>query len=350
MTCITEPVYLTKAQAVTMNSPRLNSIQSPLFRCVYILAPLGIQTGGPEALYQLADALNQLGQPAALVPWRGTESARAVSDYAHYDAPVVEFYEDSSDTAVVIPEFIAGEVELVTRSTVFLWWLSVDNASRLRTASMGPSPSGSQDLGDFPRSDHLFHLTQSAYAWNFVRYRYGYRTTMLSDYVSVTPLQGDDTSGRDARRIAVNPAKGSAHLEWALRNLQGFDFVPLQQMDRAGVVAALRTCGAYLDLGPHPGKDRLPREASLCGCVTIVGVRGAAAHWLDVPVPAHHKVTLYGDGSSDVARVLGAFCQDRERFWDEQSYYRSIIAGEKTRFREEVGAVFAVGRIGFDVL
>ena len=31
-----------------------------------------------------------------------------------------------------------------------------------------------------------------------------------------------------------------------------------------------------VDLGHHPGKDRLPREAALAGCVTVVGRAGAA--------------------------------------------------------------------------
>ena len=62
-------------------------------------------------------------------------------------------------------------------------------------------------------------------------------------------------------------------------------------MTRSEVVSTLQGCGIYLDLGHHPGKDRMPREAALSGALTVVARRGSGAFFADVPVPWEHKIT-----------------------------------------------------------
>ena len=42
------------------------------------------------------------------------------------------------------------------------------------------------------------------------------------------------------------------------------------------------TAKVYVDFGNHPGKDRIPREAALCGCRVVTNLRGAAAYREDV--------------------------------------------------------------------
>lgn len=48
----------------------------------------------------------------------------------------------------------------------------------------------------------------------------------------------------------------------------------------------------YIDFGPHPGMDRLPREAALCGCCVITNRQGAAAFHKDVPIPPQFKIDV----------------------------------------------------------
>lgn len=45
----------------------------------------------------------------------------------------------------------------------------------------------------------------------------------------------------------------------------------------------------YIDFGNHPGKDRIPREAAISGCIVITGKRGAAAFAEDVCIPETYK-------------------------------------------------------------
>ena len=45
----------------------------------------------------------------------------------------------------------------------------------------------------------------------------------------------------------------------------------------------------YIDFGPHPGMDRLPREAALAGCIVLTIGEGAANFDKDVPLPPQFK-------------------------------------------------------------
>ena len=50
----------------------------------------------------------------------------------------------------------------------------------------------------------------------------------------------------------------------------------------------------YIDFGPHPGMDRLPREAALAGCVVVTNREGAANFDEDTPLPSQFKFRAFG--------------------------------------------------------
>ncbi|KAL3809235.1 hypothetical protein ACHAXA_005283 [Cyclostephanos tholiformis] len=63
----------------------------------------------------------------------------------------------------------------------------------------------------------------------------------------------------------------------------------------------------YIDFGPHPGMDRLPREAALAGCIVITNREGAAAHDEDVPLPQEFKFRTFDVEA--LHALLGDICR-----------------------------------------
>jgi hypothetical protein len=55
-------------------------------------------------------------------------------------------------------------------------------------------------------------------------------------------------------------------------------------MSRKEVISSLTSSKIYLDLGIHPGTDRIPREAALLGCVIVTNKRGSAGNKIDVDI------------------------------------------------------------------
>ena len=61
-------------------------------------------------------------------------------------------------------------------------------------------------------------------------------------------------------------------------------------MTEREVEDCLSQAKVYIDFGGHPGKDRIPREAALCGCCVVTGRRGAAGNDVEVPINQSYKL------------------------------------------------------------
>jgi hypothetical protein len=212
-----------------------------------------------------------------------------------------------------------------------IWWLSVDNNK------------GSFTTRDFVERRDVLHLVQSAYAYNYVtshlRHRkeeenvndndggrrrvnmshhhpdvitlteYIYQSLPLSNkladenfdtatspaVIANTPSQ-QPTLLRDID-VVYNPAKGIHYTNEIIRRAgQTLQIVPIGKglngqvrMTDHEVTNLLHRAKVYIDFGPHPGMDRLPREAALAGCIVITNRDGAAGYDIDVPLPSEFK-------------------------------------------------------------
>ena len=126
------------------------------------------------------------------------------------------------------------------------------------------------------------HCAQSEYARRYLAEHEGLSASLLSDYVHldprfVHPEQGGGPERGEPLSVAYNPAKGERYLRRLRELAPDLRYRPITGLDRDGVGRLLSTSHVYVDLGHHPGKDRIPREAALAGCVVIAGRRGSAA-------------------------------------------------------------------------
>ncbi|MDA8038561.1 MAG: hypothetical protein M0Z69_05255, partial [Actinomycetota bacterium] len=277
---------------------------------VVLFAPLGgTPTGGVEALYQLTDAVRRAGGEAFLTsPDDPVDLCSVPECYSMYDAPRISRGDVRADDVLVIPEIWLCRPEVRTHPRVVVWWLSVDNAFSLpRISRFSPARAvlryprklaravykayGARDI--LARKVRPLHATQSYYAASFLE-RHGIASVMLTDYLpdAFHEPQTDDEQEPRPYAVAYNPAKGAEYVRALIGSSDGRLFVPLAGLDRVAVARTLAQCDIYLDLGHHPGRDRIPREAALSGCVVIVANRGAAANDVDVPLAPQYKVDL----------------------------------------------------------
>jgi hypothetical protein len=313
--------------------------------------------------------LRRLGAEAFLVPTPGTEDTPRHQAYVRYDAPEARMPPDVPDVRLIAPETELRHLRAFRSAQLYCWWLSIDNATLFREerrrfdvwSQQGSlvAPSLARRVktaarhaalharGDYRQLARVRHLAQSEYARAFLYVRNNLLATVLSDW---TPLEGlDDGDPPEGRAtVTYNPAKGRTAVQALRDRMPDVSFVALEGMERAQVVEALRRSVVYLDLGFHPGKDRMPREAAVCGAVTIVARRGSGAFPADVPIPWEHKVPPDGDFVGNAERVLRRVLADPSPARAAQQRYREIIRAEETTFTGEVRAALVEGRL--DVL
>ncbi|WP_307488915.1 hypothetical protein [Pseudarthrobacter defluvii] len=287
-----------------------------------------------------------------------------MSDYDTYDAPESDGVKDVRGAAVVAGEAQYALLGRVNYAQPICWWLSIDYSYLYSYARRGfQAPHEQQKVltslrapaakfrgllrSVIARDNHFLHLTQSQYAWSYLVDRKHTMPSMLSDY---TPRLDDITAlPTDTRRgISYNATKAEYVTSGLARHLPDVEFVPIIGMTQDEVYDTLRRTRLYLDLGAHPGKDRIPREAAIAGNIVVVGLRGAAAYSADVPIPFSHKLLMEGAYEAQAARRISGILSSAKTAFADQAEFRARILREKDVFDEEVRAFFIEGVRGFD--
>lgn len=329
---------------------------------VLVPYPRGTQSGGPEALHQLVDSLRRLGGDAWLWPWPESRDNSRVADYERYDAPETTELLDGNDTAVVLPETSLGLAGLWQKATVACWWLSIDFSPYFEVRRQrenhrldGAPPSmallraivGSRRrvFRDRPQLARMTHLTQSRYAYDYIRSALRVTPTMLGDYIpDVHRLHG---MKEDSVSIAFNPVKGG-NLTAEIRSLSdpSLTWLPIQGLSREGVGLLLDRATVYLETGHQPGKDRLPREAAAHGCVLLMLRKGAGGNHEDCPLPEEYKIIPGRTAARRFATELASVLADADHHRALQQPYLDMVLSDQAAFDRAVGGIFLEGQRG----
>jgi len=334
---------------------------------VFVYCPIGEKTGGPEALHQLVSTLREIGVEAFLVPTPSTASASEVPEFGHYECPVVASVQDRPDICVVVPESELGLLGRFKEARKVVWWLSLDNSTihefsstlqragifskdfarvfirRVQKLTRGQFVSRKRLVKEMAKAEHV---SQSEYAAQSVHREFGFDVGVLTDFTY--SKERVPAAGSQARKpvVAFNPAKGKEFVK-EIGKLSELLLEPIVGMGPAEVQRLLQSASIYLDLGHHPGRDRLPREAAVCGAVVIVGRRGSAAFQKDVPIPEDLKIDMELELRSVAKKaisVIEGVLADRETWLDAEAPFRQGILEEQSKFKSECLTLFTNGK------
>jgi len=141
-----------------------------------VACPKGVNTGGPEALHQLASSVSSFGFETFLWDPNSNEIQNQNDNYfLRYEATWTNSPPSKGD-ALIIPEVMGHLVpKFYGECQCILWWLSVDNfyiSNKIPFDIL---------LHGFPK---VIHATQSEYARNFLEVRGVHNIAMLTDYLN----------------------------------------------------------------------------------------------------------------------------------------------------------------------
>ncbi len=312
---------------------------------IYVVAPARVASGGPEVLHQLAAYLRQRGIEAYMY-YVAHEIPDPVPDaYRRYEVPVAESMDNRPENILISPEtmplFRSGHLRRI------LWWLSVDQwlgsiSHMLSVFSKNPLERPLSRWFAFQPDLPSTHWVQCEYARQFLLLNGipGKSIHFVSDYLNPVFLARTAKITAAGRRdiVAYNPVKGMEFTQKLMDAAPDIDWRPLQDMTTEQVQAFLQTAKAYIDFGPHPGKDRIPREAAVSGCCVVTGRRGAAGNDLDVPIGDENK---FDDQEENIPAIIAriryllAHYEDEVYRFDD---YRQRIHQEPAQFANQVDA------------
>lgn len=323
---------------------------------VYIACPGNFPTGGPELCHQLASTLISLGVKTYMCYYKignlFNEEDPVHDFYKKYHVPYTFEIEDNAHNIFVIPEAITEYFYGVKRIRRVLWWMSVDNyishlVKKFQDYLNEPLALPLGKFFYFGKEDNdVEHFVQSEYARQFVKFNgiANNKIHMVEDYLNQTFLiraaHVDLTKKENI--VAYNPKKGFELVKHFIAAAPDINWQPIKNMTPAQVQELLAKAKVYIDFGNHPGKDRIPREAALSGCVVIVGKRGAAINDIDINIPAEFKFDLKVSTHIDAINKIRAVFENFSDNYEKQAAYRERIFDDKNRFTNEVATAFEI--------
>ena len=323
---------------------------------VYVMCPSYSKTGGPELLHQLVHNLRKIGIKSKMiyVDTNSDSNNYTAEDFKIYD---IEYgFEndivDSEENVLIIPEIYVSKINKYKNIRTAIWWLSVDNYSKNYTFKKSLEMFGIKRAMKlllngtilFHRNDYKkanYHLCQSYYAIDFLKKNGINKSAYLSDYINDSYLQIINIEKENKEDIVLyNPKKGIEFTKKIIEKANNIHFVPIQNLTTEEIKELLLKSKVYIDFGNHPGKDRFPREAAMCGCCVITGKRGAAGFFNDVPIDGEFK---FDDDEKNIAFIIKEIekcINDYDKQVSKFNNYRKFISGEKKKFKEDIINIF----------
>ena len=265
-----------RQERYTNHAGRVRTIRLFLGGYMEILAvcPANCMTGGPEAIHTLVSEMNQLEDVRARIWYWDVQSMDPCpEEYKAYHCEYVTEVAPDFQGVVIVPEIWANRVLDLPGKLKAIWWLGVD-----AYANWTPGP----EQGAFLQDNTIIHMTQSQYAYKFLESLGVQRLIMCGDTVNKDFYEDYEETER-ADTVLYNPAKSNLFMRRLLNECKDIIFKPITGMTRRQVIDTMRGSKLYIDFGDFPGRERMPREAVLCGCCIITGKVGSAGHDMDFP-------------------------------------------------------------------
>ncbi len=314
---------------------------------VFVVCPAYVKTGGTELLHQLVDGLRSLKINAKIyyVGVLEDNTQYMPNDFLKYNIDYVSTIDNSdnkSHNVLLTSETETKYIYKYKEMQHVIWWLSVDFYFIKITNTPNPVLRLLKTIKAYLQSGRRFHfgkdrneithLAQSYYAIEFLKGRNIDNIEYLSDYINDIYFEEKPSIKREDI-IAYNPRKG-INVTKQLIGTSDKKFIPLVDMTTAEIREMLYKSKVYIDFGNHPGKDRIPREAAMCGCCVIVGKNGAAKNEFDVSIPDGYKFD--NESISEINDCIEDCLVNYDIRIRDFDTYRNMIKGEKDLFKRRV--------------
>lgn len=276
---------------------------------VYVNIPEGATAGGVESLYQLSDAINNVGGES-IVLFNSNVPNIIPEKYSHYNIKYSFEVEDISENWIIYPEIWTERIHWFKNIKPAIWWLSVDNNHGV--------------FRDF-NNLNVTHFYQSYYALIHLIQNETPYYLPLFDYIQSKYITSGYNIEQKQNIVCYNPFKGKNITDQIISLNPDINFVPLINMTEDQIIETLKLSKVYIDFGHHPGRDRIPREAAILGNCILTGFNGSSMFYNDIPISNQYKFENF----YQIGDIIRDCFNNFETHLNNFSLYRSNIINQK---------------------
>lgn len=308
---------------------------------IYIMCPANLATGGPELLHQLCYKLNKLNYEAYMFYFGQIENP-VHERYKEYNNKYVTKFFDSKENIIIIPETNVCDMLEIKESKLIIWWLSVDNFFIHLSRTAYTEKQIFESISKRKEKNSILHLAQSQYAVDYLINNKikSDQIYYLSDYLNDAFIKESQKKINKYPNVLYNPKKGFEFTSKLIKASPELNWIKLENYTPQEMAQIMKRSMVYIDFGNHPGKDRIPREAAICGCCIITGQRGSASNSIDVPIMNEFKYKDIEENIYPIVEKIKYITANYENEINKFEEYRNIILNEEERFEKDTERVF----------
>ncbi len=337
-------------------------------KTIYVYCPNDIVTGGTDALHQIVYYLNSAGFNAKMVYFAFSNKHQYTipEAYTNYISSFIlnEDVSDDPNSAIILPESAVHWQKKFRKAKVFIWWLSVDNNTNRssffwKLFFFATLPARVVVNWDYYKKrfgeavvktlqartysfkkelNNVEHICASHYAYDFVSKRSSKKVSLCIEPISKYFLEKYNESKPSLESqernnaILYNPRKSGSFVQQLAAFAPDLTFEPLAGLTQNQLIEKYKHAKLYVDFGPFPGAERIPKEAVLFGCSIITGRRGASNFYGDVPIPDEYKFADYQNQKEQIVQKIREILADYNEQNNNFDAYRNTVLNLEENF------------------
>lgn len=294
------------------------------------LCPAKLATGGTEGIHHLVSEMNKHDQIHAQILYVGNDlTDPQPNEYAKYECEYITEFPADFKGCIIFPEVYANQIieQKYSNCMVAVNWQGVDvyywNNSR-------------NNYNLFLKRADTIHLTMSQYGIDHLK-KLGIDALKVEDCINDVYFQQFSEEFVRGREVLYNPSRVKLTQFQKIvmsrcTTEYGIKFKPLQGYTQDQLIDIFRHSRLYIDFGDFSGRERLPREAVMCGCCILTSTKGTAKYDEDNGIQSQYKI----DDTNEAIRMIKFVLDNYDQCKDDFNAYRTAMRLDSERYPNQV--------------
>lgn len=292
---------------------------------VLALCPGNLVTGGTEGIHHLVQELNKHPRIDAKIWYVNGIAPEAFSEY---ECEFVTELPNEYKGVLIFPEVWADKVIEYSDNTVVINWQGVD---------VYEWNTSENERYKFLQRKDAIHVVGSEYAKDFLS-KFHIHPLKICDCINAEFFTLSDAEVKRSDVVLYNPVpmkltKFQRAVMARCTTELGIKFHPLEGYTRQELIEIFQHSKLYIDFGVFSGRERLPREAVMCGCCILTSKLGTAGYFKDNAIPDEYKIDTIDRAIQMIDHILRHYNLYKADF----DFYRQCLKMDlKVRYPQQV--------------
>ena len=333
---------------------------------IIILSPGNVISGGVNSLHNLCAALSRNGFNASMYYLNPDLEVLNNHQIKSYKVKQYTGKLDESDQIIVAPETMTQTIASFKKATKVIYWLGIKfyfksppwkapfNKKIFRSLikcrsyygySSGIIETTKRKFNEFAKSElniwtnDFIHISNSYYVANYCKDKKAKNVYVLHNPIREELYEKKFNTKRS--KTIIFGAKTPKLLVLFLKLfLKDYKIIQLRKIPFNKVVKLMSESVVFAEFGSNHGRDRMPREAAMSGCIVFMNPRGSSAIKEDYNIDNQYIITDKLKNYPLIIRRIKQAAQNYNTQISDFETFRKQLINENINFDNNVKNTF----------